>query len=78
MSKTLVKMMPSVKTLLAATNAVANQATQAATVRQTLTTASPVSVPIQPHFSLVDLALMSNPVLFLQTLAVTVASAKTL
>lgn len=40
-SKTLAEMMPSVKTLLAATNAVANQATRAATVRQTLTIASP-------------------------------------
>lgn len=40
-SKTLVETMPSVKTLLAPTNAVVNRATQAATVRQTLMTASP-------------------------------------
>lgn len=53
-SKTLVEMTPSVRTLLAATNAVANQATLAATVRRTLMTASPVSVLFHPYFDLVQ------------------------
>lgn len=53
-SKTLAEMTPSVKTPLAATNAVANRATPAATVRRTLTTASPVSVLFHPYFDLVQ------------------------